>query len=334
MSELITVVVTCFNLDRYIGEALESVLRQADAGELEIIVVDDASTDDSRGVVARYPGVRCVVRKENGGVLNAMLDGVEAASGDIICLLDGDDLWRPAKIARIRDLFSDPEVAFATHDVDFIGSNGEKLPIASRPHAVLSKLPAGERGEMVRHAVLEHLDYVWLGSAMAFRRSLIDWAAFKAFCESLPDARNTYQDWPLAFWIAVRPRLRMAYVDQILFDYRVHGANYSGDASTVASAVRNFRRTRNTIAAMLTVARENGRSSTVRTLQKHLAFTEGQLALYEGRRGAAVSAYARSFAHLARRGVLRREFARLAAGLVLGPERLVAFVNRLRARAQ
>ncbi|HEX5238856.1 MAG TPA: glycosyltransferase [Sphingomicrobium sp.] len=334
MSELISVVVTCFNLERYIGEALESVLGQLEPGPLEVIVVDDCSTDASRELVSRYAGVKLLARKANGGVLNAMLDGVDVASGDVICLLDGDDRWRPNKIATLRRAFADREVAFFTHDVEFIGRDGQNLPIASRPHAVLANLPARERGEMVRTGILEHLDYVWLGSAMAFRRSLVDWPGFEAFAANLPDARNTYQDWPLAFWIAVRPGIRMAYVDEPLFSYRLHGANYSGDASTLASAARNFRRTRNTIAAMLEIARERGCSRSVRILGKHLAFTEGQLALYEGRRGAAVSGYAHAFTHLARRGLLPRELARLAAGVLLGPAGLVRLVNRSRVRAR
>jgi glycosyltransferase involved in cell wall biosynthesis len=327
---MISVVATCFNLERYIGEALDSVARQQDAGDLEIIVVDDGSTDGSRDVIARYPNVRCIARAENGGVLNAMLDGIEAASGDIICLLDGDDVWHPDKVAGVRSAFSESEVAFVTHDVQFVGPSGQKLPIESRPHAVLSKVLEGERGELVRRGILEHLDYVWLGSAMAFRRSLIDWPGFKRFAETLPDARNTYQDWPLAFWIAVRPEIRLAYVDEVLFSYRLHGTNYSGDASTRATAVRNFRRTRNTVAAMLATAREKGCGSAAQMLQKHLAFTEAQLALYEGRRGPALRAYSHAFTHLARRGMLPRELVRLTAGLLLGPDGLVRFANRLR----
>lgn len=330
VSELISVVVTCFNLERYIGEALESVLGQEEAGALEVIVVDDGSTDGSRDLVGQYPGVRLIARQENGGVLNAMLDGVEAASGNIICLLDGDDLWRPRKIREVRAAFDDREVAFVTHDVAFIGPEGQKLAIESRPHAALGKMPAAERGEAVRHGILEHLDYVWLGSAMAFRRSLVDWPGFRAFADQLPDARNTYQDWPLAFWIAVQPELRLVYIDEVLFSYRLHGANYSGDSSSVATAVRNFRRTRNTIAAMLRIARERGCAPSARTLEKHLDLTEGQLALYEGRRAAAAWSYARALGHLARRHVLRHELGRALAGVLLGPERLVQFANHLR----
>jgi glycosyltransferase involved in cell wall biosynthesis len=334
VSELISVVVTCFNLERYIGEAVECVLGQQEAGSLEIIVVDDASTDASCDLVRQYPGVWLVSREENGGVLNAMVDGVDAASGDIVCLLDGDDVWHPRKIREVRAAFADPEVAFVTHDVEFIGPEGQKLPLESRPHAVFGRLPLIERGEAVRQGVLEHRDYVWLGSAVAFRRSSIDWPAFKAFVTRLPDARNTYQDWPLAFWIAVRPEVRMAYIDEVLFSYRLHGSNYSGDASTLATALRNFRRTRNTIAAMLAIARETGCTASARTLEKHLAFTEGQLALYEGRRAAAIRGYARGLTHLARRRMLPRELVRFGAGLVLGPERLVGFANRLRARSK
>jgi glycosyltransferase involved in cell wall biosynthesis len=330
VSELISAVVTCYNLERYIGAAIESVLGQQDAGEFETVVVDDCSTDSSRNVVARFPGVRCVRQRHNGGVLQAMLVGVEAARGDIICLLDGDDLWHPRKLAAMREAFADPGAAFATHDVEFIDAAGERLDIKSRPHAVLGKAPLAKRGEMVRRGILEHRDYVWLGSAMCFRRSLVDWPTFEAFVETLPDPRNTYQDWPLAFWIAARPQVRLAYIDEVLFSYRLHGANYSGDASTPANAVRNFTRTRNTIAAMLAIARQQERRSSVSILDKHLAWVEGQVALYEGRRGAALRNYVLALGHLARRGLLPHELVRLAAGVLLGPDRLVRFVRHLR----
>jgi glycosyltransferase involved in cell wall biosynthesis len=330
VSELISVVVTCYNLERYIGAAIQSVLGQQDAGAFEVVAVDDCSTDASAGRIREFEKVRYVRQPQNGGVLQAMLAGVEAARGDIVCLLDGDDLWHPRKLAAMREAFADPGAAFATHDVAFIDSAGERLDIKSRPHAVLGQVPPATRGEIVRRGILEHRDYVWLGSAMCFRRSLVDWPAFEAFVETLPDPRNTYQDWPLAFWIAARPQVRLAYVDEVLFSYRLHGANYSGDASTPANAVRNFRRTRNTIAAMLAIARQQGCTSSASILDKHLAWVEGQVALYEGRRGAALRNYVLALGHLARRGILPHELVRLAAGVLLGPERLVRFVRHLR----
>src|SRR4051812_20803492 len=94
-----SVIVTCFNLERYIRAAIESVLGQSFAGNLEIIVVDDCSTDRSAEIVRSYEGIRYLKTERNGGVLLAILAGLEAASADILFFLDGDDLWHPAKVA-------------------------------------------------------------------------------------------------------------------------------------------------------------------------------------------------------------------------------------------
>ena len=67
MTEPISVVITCYNLERYIGQAIRSVLEQDYEGEIQIIVVDDRSTDRSRDILSDTVGIETVLRKENGG---------------------------------------------------------------------------------------------------------------------------------------------------------------------------------------------------------------------------------------------------------------------------
>jgi glycosyltransferase involved in cell wall biosynthesis len=87
-----------------IGEALESALAQT-YRDLEVIVVDDGSTDDTRSVVQgfRDKRVRFVRHKQNLGVAAAANTGISAARGDGIALLDSDDLWKPEKIGLQAD---------------------------------------------------------------------------------------------------------------------------------------------------------------------------------------------------------------------------------------
>ena len=103
---------------------------------------------------------------------------------------------------------------------------------------------------MTRDGILLHSDYVWLGSAYAVHRRLGDVPGFCAFAKSLPEPFNTYQDWPLAFWVACQQEVGLGYVPRKLFRYRLHGANHSGDATSVTKAIRNVRRTRNTMGAL------------------------------------------------------------------------------------
>lgn len=94
----VSVVIPCFNTERYIAATLHAVLAQAGA-ELEVIVVDDGSTDGSAALVARdFPQVR-LVRRTNAGVAAARNTGIEAATGDWVAFCDADDIWLPGKLA-------------------------------------------------------------------------------------------------------------------------------------------------------------------------------------------------------------------------------------------
>jgi len=102
---LVTVVVNNYNYARFLGEAIESALAQT-YSPLEVIVVDDGSTDESRGVIARYADRITAVLKENGGQASAFNAGFAAARGDIVIFLDADDVMLPTAVARAVDLFA------------------------------------------------------------------------------------------------------------------------------------------------------------------------------------------------------------------------------------
>ena len=98
-----------YNGARWLGEALNSALAQTHP-RLEILVVDDGSTDDSADVARSYAsaGVR-VVQKANGGAASARKLGVECSAGELVAFLDADDLWLPGKVARQVVEFADRE---------------------------------------------------------------------------------------------------------------------------------------------------------------------------------------------------------------------------------
>ena len=100
----VTVGITSYNQRDYLIEAIDSVLAQS-APPDEVIIVDDASTDDSpqviAGYAARYPErVRPILLTENSGPNAARNHVLAAATSDLLAFLDGDDRWRPEKLAR------------------------------------------------------------------------------------------------------------------------------------------------------------------------------------------------------------------------------------------
>ena len=95
---LVSVLIPCFNAGRFIGETLRSVLAQTHK-PLEIIVVDDGSTDNSAEEVSRFPEVK-LIRQSNAGVTTARNVAVANCRGDFIQYLDADDLLSPDKISR------------------------------------------------------------------------------------------------------------------------------------------------------------------------------------------------------------------------------------------
>jgi len=137
--ETISVIVPAYNIARWLPRSLDSLLAQTHR-DLEIIVVDDGSSDNVREILAEYtavhPNIR-VIHKENGGVTSARLRGVREASGDWISFMDGDDYVEPQMYARLLEnaRIADAQISHCGHQVLFADGrieyvhNSEKIRI-------------------------------------------------------------------------------------------------------------------------------------------------------------------------------------------------------------
>ena len=96
---LISCIVPVFNGERYLREAVDSILAQT-YRPLEIVVADDGSSDDTLAVVARYGKHVRYLSQPNSGPAAARNFGLRAALGDFVAFLDADDLWHPKKLTR------------------------------------------------------------------------------------------------------------------------------------------------------------------------------------------------------------------------------------------
>jgi len=112
MRPVITVLIDAYNYGRFIEQAIESVLSLDFAMEqVEILVVDDGSTDDTAERVKKYGGAIRYLRKENGGQASAFNLGFAEARGEFVFTLDADDYFLPGKLRRVMEEFEKhPEV--------------------------------------------------------------------------------------------------------------------------------------------------------------------------------------------------------------------------------
>lgn len=124
---LISILIPNYNYARYIGEALDSVLEQT-YPHFEAIVYDDGSKDNSCDIIKSYAEKDSrikLISKENGGVAKALNVAYNNSKGQIICILDADDIWMNNKLEKVLELYtSDPQCGFAIHNVIEIDGQG------------------------------------------------------------------------------------------------------------------------------------------------------------------------------------------------------------------
>jgi glycosyltransferase involved in cell wall biosynthesis len=120
---LVTIVIASYNYARFLAAAIDSALNQTHA-HVEVIVVDDGSTDDSRQVINRYGTRISSLLKENEGADAGRNDGFAMSTGSIVCFLDSDDTLHPTAIEHAVEAFADPTVAKVQWRLSVIDENG------------------------------------------------------------------------------------------------------------------------------------------------------------------------------------------------------------------
>src|SRR3954465_4331737 len=123
---LVSCLITSYNLAHLLERALESALAQDYGVEnLEIIVIDDGSTDDTAAVVEPYRDRIRYVYKENGGLVSSVNRGIPRGHGPTLALLDADDEWPADKVSRqVAILDARPEVGLVYTDMEIVDAAG------------------------------------------------------------------------------------------------------------------------------------------------------------------------------------------------------------------
>jgi glycosyltransferase involved in cell wall biosynthesis len=231
MGPLVSIIVPAYNAEAFLRATLESVFGQTYTA-LDVIVVDDGSTDGTRDIVTAFqalqPGLR-LISKPNGGVASARNAGLRAARGDYVAFLDADDLWHPEKIATqmaaLRPGGGEGYVAaFSLHlRID----KGGRVTGKSRAW------PFAEFG-LPAHIVLKP---VGNGSSLIVRRDVA--IGVGGFDEDYV-ARGIGGCEDLDFELRVAAQYPIACVPYYHVGYRVYEGNMSSDRPKMARAVHDL----------------------------------------------------------------------------------------------
>jgi glycosyltransferase involved in cell wall biosynthesis len=195
----VSVILPVFNGERFLVEALQSILAQH-YDPIEIIVVDDGSTDDSAKIINNSKGNIHYIYQRNRGPAAARNEGISVSTGEIIAFLDSDDLWPEGKLdLQVKRLVDEPSLDVVLGRIQYI------------------RLPGAEELKYRLKEPIDIITNVHLGSAL-FRKPVFEKVGF--FNESLRFNEDT--EW---FFRARENNISMVILKDVTLHYRMHSDN-------------------------------------------------------------------------------------------------------------
>lgn len=217
---LISVLIPSYNHGRFIRTAVDSVLAQTHEN-LQIVIVDDASSDDSAGIIETINDNRVVRRilTENVGACAAMNTGLSMCDGAYIGVCNSDDIWIPSKLEQQLDKFKNTQgVAAVFSDVEWIDDLGALLSNAEAPSfEAVFKQPNRSRFTWIRE-LIESGNRLCHPSVLIRREVYDKVGQYNNFYRQLPD---------LDMWLRVLQHYEIFVMPEKLVRFRIHGNNTS-----------------------------------------------------------------------------------------------------------
>ncbi len=228
---LVSIIIPCYKQTHFLSEAIESALRQTHP-EIEVIVVNDGSPDNTAAVVGRYSGVLCL-NQENQGLAAARNAGFRSSRGECVLFLDADDRLNSRAVeTHLACFVRFPEAGFVVGDIDHITADGS---YASSPRWPI--LEANYYKELLR------ANHVANTIAVMFRRSVIDRVGgFASAC-------SPAEDYELL--LHASQLFPSAHHRNVVAEYRRHPAGLSRQGSVMLRAMHRV------MQMQLPVVREN-----------------------------------------------------------------------------
>ncbi len=210
---LVSVVIPAYNAQSTLAAAVGSALAQSHE-PIEVIVVDDGSTDATASVALGLGGRIRLERQENRGVSSARNRGVDVARGEFVAFLDADDTWRRDKLLPQMEALAEPRIGAAICEIEHVDARGLSLGISNVANVLGLEFGLRRAVELLQFSA----------SCLVVRRQLLE--NLGGFDESL----TTAEDIDIVLRIAAVSRLRV--VDRPLMRYRVSDSSLSRSVFT------------------------------------------------------------------------------------------------------
>ena len=221
-----SILINNYNYGRFLAEAIESALAQT-CNETEVIVVDDGSTDDSREVMSRYAGRIVPVFKGNAGQASAYNAGFAASRGEVVVLLDADDILYPTAVERAVAAFDEPGLVKAQWPLAVTRGDG-------RPTGKLSTVRTPPEGDLRPMVLRDGPFYDFdLTTGCGYARSFLS--------KVLPAPEPPYRNGADVYLITLAPVYGLIRnISEPQGTYRSHGQNNLRGRTLDADRVRNY----------------------------------------------------------------------------------------------
>jgi glycosyltransferase involved in cell wall biosynthesis len=217
--------ITNYNYGRFVREAVDSALAQS-YPRVEVIVVDDGSSDDSVDMLTSYGARILLVAQRNQGQGGAFNAGFAASHGEIICLLDADDFMQSNRVEEIvQSAKENPKAGTFVHPVRTVNESGAPIGAPNQ-----DRFPSGDISDSMNRA-----GGYWPcppTSGLAFRRDV--------FQKFIPIPTSDWRICADAYLVGLAPYLApVSFVPLALSAYRLHGRNYWASRSGEATPSRS-----------------------------------------------------------------------------------------------
>lgn len=266
---LVSIIVCAYNAQAFIAETLQSLLAQT-YRKIEIVVVDDGSTDNTRAVIQRWTPPIHYLYQANAGSSSARNTGIVASRGELICFFDSDDVMPPDRIGmQVEHLRQHPEVGLAVCDYRNFSRQGREdnthFQTCPNLQTLLQNQPELILNDAGTAMALEHFG---ITGTMMVRRSLL--THVPGFEPSLRGCEDFY------FYFQIARHTVVGVINRIGMERRMHAHNLSSDWATIFPAsIRSYTLLRNS---------ENN-PETRKILNEKIAFYQAGLARHEANSG-------------------------------------------------